>query len=75
MELNSTLAECKDMCDNTIGCNAVSYCNPNGMCAHGNCFGTSKANIRQERDWNCYYKIGYTLFKFNIGTNLIYIWK
>jgi len=47
-----TLAECKNMCDNTVGCGAVSYSEGKTMC-----FGTSmKYSTKIENDWKCYSK-------------------
>ena len=65
LAIRLTLAECKDKCDNTTGCNAVSYCHSN-KCSQGTCYGTSKAYITPIENWKCHYKTGYMLFKFNI---------
>ena len=45
-----TLNECKDKCENTIGCGAVTY-------ADGSCYGTSMkaTTVGIGSNWKCYY--------------------
>ena len=62
-----TLNECKNKCDNTVGCGAVTYHQETSRC-----YGTSIKVIPDHQSaflnsaWKCYYKRGYNHFIYSL---------
>ena len=57
MDTRYTLSECKDKCDSTDGCKAVSYHEAGSTC-HGTSWKVTTTS-ETHNGWKCYYRPGY----------------